>query len=412
MKARKLEFHSKNLLLTERGESWLACFRDEDKQTARDLVAGLTLISATEFERGLVKALEDVAHSYHGRVALFAVREVPKDIPLFVDSSSQVDATPSGADIGSEGRIAALIRNLTRSDKKKFLNHPTIEEMRTAKCDAVIFVDDFVGSGQRVSLYLESFYANPTIKSWYSYHKFSIDVVAYSAANSGIRTVKNNRLAPSMTVVRSCPTIETKLTWSEETRERIVGLCFKYSNELKMRMPLGYKNTGALIIFEHSCPNNCPQILWGNSKAPNWSPLFREKTVASDARDVFPPEMTAHTPSHMLINAGAARLAAKLGDSFPRPLPVAWVAILALFQKGVSHVEAVESATGLDNKESLQAIEKCISFGLISQKLRLTDLGRRELHAYQKISIKNKKTLPNDKEQYYYPRALRRFDDF
>lgn len=59
---------AKNLLLTDRGEKWLAQFSDEDKNTARQLTSSLRLISSSEFERRLVRLIEETAQKEAGYV--------------------------------------------------------------------------------------------------------------------------------------------------------------------------------------------------------------------------------------------------------------------------------------------------------------------------------------------------------
>lgn len=147
------------LLSTARGRQWLSQFELADQEIARKAVRSLTLVSHNEFERNLISLVEKHAAEENGLVALFAVREICPDAPFFVQSTRDgvVDALSSGVDHGSEARIATIIRNLCKSAPDKFMNHPTIEEMRSRKCGAIFFLDDFIGSGDRVVDFCKAF---------------------------------------------------------------------------------------------------------------------------------------------------------------------------------------------------------------------------------------------------------------
>lgn len=402
------ESPSKLLVLTERGERWLSNFEDEDKACARDLVSHLTLVSATEFERGILKIIDSRAEGVQGPVALFGVREldVKNGERIFNEEGGAVNATPRGPDIGSEGRVAAILRNHARTRPDKFLNHPSIDEMRKLRCDLSLFVDDFIGSGDRVDAYLKNFYGNPTIRSWHSYGAFKAELVVYSGTPVGITRMQRVKMKPKLNLVRSCPTLDTLLRKPEE-RAEFMSLCTRYAKVKKLGYPLGYGGVGALLVFEHSCPNNCPKIFWGGSVGGKWEALFPGKAVVTEARSIFPNEILSHEPVHVLIAAGERRIAESARVVVLHPLPAAWLATLALFGKGIRRVDAVEAATGLTHDECLRIIEQCITAGLLTQRWRLADMGRAELRASQK-AVKPKKVLPIGNDEAYYPVALRR----
>lgn len=141
------ESSSANLLLTERGGEWIERFEDADKPTARLLASSLTLISAMEFERKLLELIIHHAKQDNGPVALFGVRELARGEHIFSPAGDNINSTPTGTDIGSEARIATMIRNLARESPRYVLNHPTWDEMRTTECRRIFLIDDFIGSG-------------------------------------------------------------------------------------------------------------------------------------------------------------------------------------------------------------------------------------------------------------------------
>lgn len=316
-----------------------------------------------------------------------------------------VNSTPRGVDMGSEARIATLIRNHVRSNPKKFLNHPNVDEMRKKKCNAVYFIDDFIGSGDRVTSYLLDFYDHPTIRSWYSYHAFTAEVLVYSGTDAGIKRVRKTKMNPHVEIVRTCPTLSTLLL-NDADKAALIDLCSRYARGYKLGFPLGYDKVGALLVFEHSCPNNCPKIFWGGSDSGKWRPLFPGKAVVTEMRDVFPPEILRHEPVHVLIAAGERRIAQSARVVVSHPLPAEWLAALALFSKGVRRLDAIEAATGMSHTNSASVVEKCVAAGLLTQRWRLTDQGRAELRAAQRAK-RPKMALPKESEEDYYPLALR-----
>lgn len=405
MHAPDTNYAPENLLLTERGEQWLANFDDADKPVARLLVSKLILVSENEFERKLLGLIVEAGNKSTGPIGLYGVRELISGEHVFSATGNEISSTPRGVDIGSEGRLATMIRNLARENPTKFLNHPTWDEMRRVKCRRIFFVDDFIGSGKRVSDYIHDFYENATIKSWQSYKLIRASVIAYSGTSAGIARVKSTRMRPRVEIERSCPTISKEIRFKDNERSDVTELCKEYARRAKFRLPLGYADTGALMVFEHSCPNNCPQIFWGTNV--RWAPLFFGKSISLEARKIFPPEIVRHTPVSILIEAGEKRIAQAAKDLVKRPLPAEWLAVLSLFSKGIRRVDAVESTTRLSHRDAAEVIEKCVASGLLTQSWRLTNFGARELQASRKLAIAKTDGLHKTPPDDYYPNSLR-----
>lgn len=391
------------LLLTERGELWLQNFPAEHRPRARKLVSHLTLVSLTEFERKLAERIDALASKWDGTVALFTVREVPPGSAVFDSAGLAISPVPAGRDIGSEGRIASFIRNLSK--QSKFLNNPTLEEMKAQQCDAVFFIDDFIGSGERVRKYLEAFYRHPTIRSWFSYKEFEAVVVAYAAIDGGVRRVQRSKMAPTVSFIRSCPTLKFTARDDDEYLS-LRSLCKEFSDKHKLGLPYGFGQDIALLVFEHGCPNNCPSILWRQGRNGDWAPLFPDRAIGTHERGVFPSEIVRNEPVYALVAAGAQRLAQSSRLIVSKPLPAEWITLLLLCARGVRRIDALEAATKMSYAESARTIEDCVSAGLLTQRWRLTEYGRAELDGM--LNMKNSlKTLPKIANEYYYPKSLR-----
>ena len=400
---------SNHLLLTERGEQWLRNFDEADRNIARDLAATLALISHNEFERGLASLVLEVAQTINGPVALYGARELDANFRFGAeDGKYLIDATPRGSDIGSEGRLANIIRNIALAQPSKFLNHPNVDELRAKRVDAVFVLDDFIGSGKRCSDYLTALWQSRSLQSWTSYKRIRFDTIAYSATAVGLRCVQRHPAHPATHIVRHCPTI-TALHWKKAHIDAARDMCRKYARQASLKgWALGFRDTESLLVFEHGCPNNAPAIFWATSKkVADWTALFPGKRVDASITTAFPSEIVRRDPVHALLEAGQRRLASALASNAHRPLTDQEALTLALFSKGQSRAETVASATGLSAKDAIELIEHCISAGWISSRRRITDKGQAELRGIRTSLTRNTHPAPELGKDEYYPNALR-----
>lgn len=398
-----------HLLLTERGERWLRNFDETDRAVARELAAALTLVSHNEFERGLTALVHEVAQTIVGPIALYGARELDGSFRFGAEDGTHiVDATPRGSDIGSEGRLANVIRNIALAQPSKFLNHPSVDELRSKRVDAMFVLDDFIGSGKRCSDYLTALWQSRSLRSWTSYKRIRFDAVAYSGTATGLRYVQRHPTHPFFHIVRHSPTI-TALHWKKTRIDEAKNLCRKYAKQAALKGPaLGFRDSESLLVFEHGCPNNAPAIFWALSKKqPDWVSLFPAKRVEVSIATAFPSELVRRDPVHALLEAGQRRLASAMASNAHRPLTDHEVLTLALFSKGQNRAETVASANGLSAKEALALIEHCIAAGWISARWRITDIGRSELRGMRASQIRIALPVLDIGKDEYYPVALR-----
>lgn len=414
MRVQASETPAAHLLLTLQGEAWLANFDEVDRGVARELAGSLSLVSLNEFERRLECLVSEQAAAIDGPVALFAIREVDTKIDLFIQtdrvgaSQTSIDATPRGADIGSEGRVANLIRNLAKTNNTKYLNHPTLQVMRTQKCSAIFLLDDLFGSGTQCRDYIQAIWENRTIRSWISYRKLKLVALAYAGTEAGIKVVSRHRAKPSVTVVRHCPTLK-RLPLERDRIERLEALCYKYAKRAGMWGPsLGFGQIGSLLVFEHGCPDNAPVILWDEPEhGHTWNPLFFNRRVGTDARTVFPSEMARRDPVRALIDAGQLRLARSFSNVVERPLPKEMILAITLISKGLRRPDSIAGATGTTVAECEQLLERCIAAGFVTPKIRITKLGLNEIRGMTGSLMNSVNSVPDLGTDVYHPKALR-----
>ena len=261
------EPQSPNLLLTERGRAWLEQFNKEHHPLVRQLTDALALVSTQEFERTLQRSIEKLANDSAVPVALYAAREVPRNSKLgFRKGGSGLNSVDTGSDLGSEARVASLVRQLCRAHKGRLLRQPSIESLLEHRVHEVIVVDDIIGSGSRTWSYLDQLWNDSTTKSWWSYKKIRFTVLAYAGTVEGLRHVSRHPCKPIVDVHRYCPTLGV-LPWTQQQLRAAKQLCRSYANKYELRGSYqGFGNTAALLVFEHGCPNNVPNILWADSQ--------------------------------------------------------------------------------------------------------------------------------------------------
>lgn len=416
---------SRRLVLTGQGKQWIAQFDEIDQGTATLLANSLTLISHTEFRRELEKQVVVAAAGIEGPIALFAVRELPKSSPeekwmmsqvlpfysctVPSEDGRSVSSVGATSDLGSEAIIAHMIRQLANGNPTKYLNHPTLSEMRDRACRAIFVVDDFVGSGGRVRSFLESLWLEPTLKSWWSTKLIRFHVLAYSATDQGTRSVQRLNCAPEISVHRDATSFET-LPISLEKRELIRRLCKDYGARAfrgRKNMWFGYKQGMCSIIFEHGCPNNTPAILWDMKEGiSSWTGLFPHRAISSEIASVFPLEIVRGDSVAMLTDMGQTKLAKSGALSRTGETGQIILVVLALIAKGYRKRATICFATGLSTKDCERIIERCIKWKFLTPQRRLTPRGLAELDAARKFRVQSQTPIDRGSD-YYYPQQLR-----
>ena len=401
-----------NLLLTDRGKKWFEQFDFKDKETAERMISSLTLISHSEFSRAVQRLLEFEVSKNNESIAFYSVRELNRNKDFFEQTcdikSRKVQSLSFGSDHGSEAIIANLIRNFCKTDKNRLLNHPNLDQMRTQKCRTIIFVDDFIGSGNRMCDFLRSFWNHTTIKSWHSFKYIKFVVIAYSGTDSGIKNVENHKINPVVIYERHCPSF-SDMPWRSKYKSEMIDFFHEYGKKTcKKQTPLGYDSTMASIVFEHGCPNNVPPILWApdHKRAP-WVALFPCRSVLSAEKSVFPPEITRRDSRVTLVSIGQKKIAISGALLRRGETGETILLILALIAQGQRKQTTLSYATGLNKEMCAKIIDKCIKWGFITQTKRLTETGSSELQAAKKQRKNYKLKLPDRGEDYYYPKLLR-----
>ncbi|MBT2189437.1 phosphoribosyltransferase-like protein [Sphingobium nicotianae] len=369
-----------------RVSAWLQNFPDAQRGVAGDLVDALSLISETDLRRELGSHIAQLVERLQAPVAAFPVREVAPE------SSAHEPGRDGGYHLfdpglpGSEAIIGNILTGLVRrsSLSTRILSTLDLGTLRDRKVCTILLVDDFSGSGKRLLDFHRALRRHPTIRSWASFGWIDFHVATFAATNRAAALLAKRFGEDNVHIVRSCPTF-VGTGWTPEQQAEVEKLCQTHAGRSNRRRALGFRDSRALIAFEHTAPNNLPYILW--KRADNWNSLFEDKAVPDDLLPLFTMRPApAATP--LAGSAGAMRLGQ----------------IIDLLGHRVRSAGEIAEITDISMAEVNRLLVLVKQLGLANQTLRLTDAGRLELRKWRLAHPDQQ--LPNRVEAYY-PRELR-----
>jgi len=172
-----------------------------------------------------------------------------------------------------------------------------VTEALTAKAKeweafALVFVDDFIGTDNSACQYfrtlveehgeiLKKLSKEPgEITGTRKLQMFFVAMTGFQEAQANIEEIVES-LGLSVKVHICDPLGESAKAFSNNSqiftdpdeREKAKKIAERIGSELVEKVPLGYGNCQATVVFEHNCPNDSLPILWRESK--NWLPLFK-----------------------------------------------------------------------------------------------------------------------------------------
>jgi hypothetical protein len=400
--------------------AWLGQFAPEDQSTAAELLRAMTLVSRDQFAERLRQTILRAVEDGDLPVGLYVERELRhrKGVPhkLFKELKGKVKRAigvgppavkPTkayDADVGSEGLVAQIVSELCREFPKKLFNHPGPDQIRKQSIRRFMLVTDYIGSGKRAWTYLEAAWRVRSVRSWWSARAtkgLSFEVISYAASPDGRSRVESHPTRPKVCVAISCPTIRSAFGYDK--RLEIRALCLKYA-PVKDANPLGFGSVGALIAFAHGVPNNAPLVLY--KRGTSWSPLFPARTTSATRLEFAADTVGTENIRSRLLSMRQKRLASSswIGNANRHAKDV--LLVMAALSQRPRHVETISVRTGFTIIEVQQALGRALSHGWIDGRNRLTEDGRGQL-AHARKQKKAISPLPEEPEEFYYPKTLR-----
>lgn len=399
-----------SVLETKSVQAWLSQFDAANRDTAAFLVTNLRFVSQSAMERGLRRLIRERART-GSPVALVAVREVGDDESYFPEPADGRQAVaPSrmvpGGEVGSEGAIAHLIRNFARREPTRYLDHPSLPDIRQHRCATFLVVDDKLSTSGRLRRFLGSLQRSKHLRSWISLKWIRVEAVVYSASSLGEGTLRDARgtiLGDIHYQIRPRYGVDW---WTEDERSRVEMLCKKYGRlaGIDKRYWLGTSEGLGTITFESGCSSICPGILW--VETPTWKPLFWNREAPEDVLAAL------MLPAPRKRRAGYTEPAAAESPAMARGAahyPVEDHAVLLVLSGASAHIRKLPRLaeyTGLELLECAAAVSRCRAQGLLDGEGFLTSLGKSELRRLRRLGLE-RKPLPWKDHLFYFPSQLR-----
>ena len=144
--------------------------------------------------------------------------------------------------------------------------------------DAVVYVDDFIGSGGSVVTALSSLdkkNVRPEVLS--DACSGRLYVVAAIVMDNGYSKITKDISGAVILGDSHYKGFDPhkKVFGSYFKTKAVREMCYKYGEQLYKGCPLGYENTQSLVLMQHSSPNNTVPVLWSDKQyqGRNWIPL-------------------------------------------------------------------------------------------------------------------------------------------
>ena len=281
---------------TERGIQWLKQFPLVEREVGRQFLRSLRLISHTAFESAISRVLEDLFEDFpQENFALFDVTEL--------DVNEEAAEAPRRKAGSSSDRIRHFNENLTRVHGQRVRAHPTVHSMRAERIKNIVLIEDFIGTGKRVSSYLR-FTMNASLKSWISFGWTKLWIVSYGGLEPGIRTLESKGYGLKQERIRLATPAQAQAQYLSTLIQAFSATYAKRTHRKKI--PMGFGGGGVATVFEHGCPNNAPVVLW--APGPKFKPLFPDRGIPSELKSLFSQE-DVNRPATVLWDRSQYRLA-------------------------------------------------------------------------------------------------------
>lgn len=355
-------------------QGWLSQFPEVLRTTAKLLLSHLQFVSRDVYSAWLQRVVSGLPSGK--TYALYSVRKLDDGSPLWNDQGDIV-ARP-GDSLGSEDLVYSLVANLARANPQTLLDHSSLTELRDKKVHDYLLIDDSIGSGDRVSGFINAMLSHPTFLSWWSFGLVKIHVVSFArpreaeakiianikGSDHGKRKFrKSSKVDFTSEMVYSTDWLEGR--WGEN-HQQVIQLC-RSQTKIPTKRRLGYGSVMANLIFYHSVPNNIPGALWFTND--KWQGLMPGRAM--------PNWLLALIDQTPLIASEAATF--KSGEV---------AQLLALIKRGVRSSRSIAARLCVDHKYAVGLLGSAKEMGLLTPQLRLTTAGLDRLkHADSTLAL-------------------------
>jgi hypothetical protein len=234
---------------------WLDQFDDADKDAAARLLDAVEFISAEQLHAALRSVLSRLPGWNRNR---------SKRRGKFVFVAFSSSAGESGDNMLHQFRLA---NNLNQSTfDSLFIGRSDILRERLGSDDTVVFLDDFVGTGNQAVTAWQKMFQELTSGVG---NVYLATVAAFTKGSERIRVETRMQLLAHRHLSNRDSIVHGDCAhFSDQEKQRLLHYCRIASVD----QPWGFGDCGLVIVLYHQCPNNSLAILQTTSQ--RWEPLF------------------------------------------------------------------------------------------------------------------------------------------
>jgi len=242
--------------VTEQGIlDWLNSFENRDRDIAARLLDAVDFVNALQVRAAFQSTLS-ILPGWHidpnrrnGKFAFIAF---------------STSAGESGDNMLHQFRLANTLNY--RQFDSLFIGRSDLLRAGLGADDTVVFVDDFVGSGNQAVTAWEKMFQELTTEVG---NVYLATVAAYQMGSSAIKAKTRMQLVAHKNIAyRQSLFHDTCRHFTDQEKTRILHYCTLASP----KHPRGFGECALAVVLYHQCPNNSLAVLHASSK--KWDPLF------------------------------------------------------------------------------------------------------------------------------------------
>tara|TARA_B110000908_G_C10258225_1_gene457138 strand:+ start:755 stop:3901 length:3147 start_codon:yes stop_codon:yes gene_type:complete len=265
-------------LTNENIRTWLEQFADlEEQRLMFNIIENVKFYKPNEIRDKMVELFNEVRKEIgkSGKIVYKAEGKQKRDDVLV----SYLDKNP----VKSGAEYAKIFVDTNNIYKDNSTNPDKIEnKLKELKnINALVFIDDFIGSGDSIKENLEPILNNN--KEFLLENKINIIIGVITGFEEAKHKIHNyaKKTGLNIKVILLDPLNKADKCFDNGSlifpkhieRQKAKTICNKIGVTLEKRHPLGYGDCQSRVVFPTTCPNNSLPILW--KETTNWKPLFK-----------------------------------------------------------------------------------------------------------------------------------------
>lgn len=382
-------------------KEWISQFSIPDVYVVEQILSSMRFVGFEEVEVWLQDSINNLLQEIRLKDGKAAIALFPVSKPFINPFNKDKDIKLPN---DSSGRIAHSLKNIERNLPTYVELTPRLESMRQKKVKHIIFVDDFVGTGDR---FIKSWRSTvpSSIKSWSSRGWCKVWFVTFAAHESGLKKILHNVRALSDSQIKVNLRVNKSFLLQHESMRAVLK---KYGAALGApNQTFGYGGLASPIIFQYGCPNNAPLIFWlcpTKKSSVNWKPLFPNRSIPKEAYSLFDPGLIKNSIVEYFWDKRRYELALNFLENihkFDRK-KCRLIILLTLLIDGYD-MQKINNIMILTSKELFDLLHELYDGGAIDQQNKVTRFGYDVINRLAKTP---KKSTILPKEVNFYPSSF------